>query len=185
MSDDRHRLRFGLWYDFRNPPQWRQSPNRLYREILDQIVWGENNGFDDVWLSEHPLHRRWVSPVASARRCCERRQHQADPYRVGRAVVDVTAWIAAAVGTTSSRAVRLEGDPRVSVADTTASRRRPCRLNGTRFSSWEAERAESSWPGTWPERDVGPPSSTDGGSAVRVPTSTASRARQRSGARRL
>ena len=53
MSDDRHRLRFGLWYDFRNPPQWRQSPDRLYREILDQIVWGENNGFDDVWLSEH------------------------------------------------------------------------------------------------------------------------------------
>ena len=25
----------------------------LYQEILDQIVWGENNGFDDVWLSEH------------------------------------------------------------------------------------------------------------------------------------
>ncbi len=53
MSDDRHRLRFGLWYDFRNPPQWRRSPDRLYREILDQIVWGENNGFDNVWLSEH------------------------------------------------------------------------------------------------------------------------------------
>jgi alkanesulfonate monooxygenase SsuD/methylene tetrahydromethanopterin reductase-like flavin-dependent oxidoreductase (luciferase family) len=22
-------------------------------KILDQITWGENNGFDDVWLSEH------------------------------------------------------------------------------------------------------------------------------------
>ncbi len=53
MGDDSRRLHFGLWYDFRNPPQWRQSPDRLYREILDQIVWGENNGFDDVWLSEH------------------------------------------------------------------------------------------------------------------------------------
>ena len=53
MRDDGPKLRFGLWYDFRNPPQWRQSPDRLYREILDQIVWGENNGFDDVWLSEH------------------------------------------------------------------------------------------------------------------------------------
>ena len=53
MRDDRPKLRFGLWYDFRNPPQWRQSPDRLYREILDQIVWGENNGFDDVCLSEH------------------------------------------------------------------------------------------------------------------------------------
>jgi len=48
-----NRIRFGLWYDFRNPPQWRQPADRLYREILDQIAWAENSGFDDVWLSEH------------------------------------------------------------------------------------------------------------------------------------
>src|SRR4051794_38729930 len=53
MSQNSRRIRFGLWYDFRNPAQWRQSSDRLYREILDQIAWGENNGFDDVWLSEH------------------------------------------------------------------------------------------------------------------------------------
>jgi alkanesulfonate monooxygenase SsuD/methylene tetrahydromethanopterin reductase-like flavin-dependent oxidoreductase (luciferase family) len=53
MSNDSRKIRFGLWYDFRNPPQWRQPADRLYREILDQIAWGENNGFDDVWLSEH------------------------------------------------------------------------------------------------------------------------------------
>jgi alkanesulfonate monooxygenase SsuD/methylene tetrahydromethanopterin reductase-like flavin-dependent oxidoreductase (luciferase family) len=47
------KLRFGLWYDFRNPARWRQPADRLYREILDQIAWGEKNGFDDVWLSEH------------------------------------------------------------------------------------------------------------------------------------
>ena len=47
------KLRFGLWYDFRNPAPWRQPADRLYREILDQIAWGEQNGFDDVWLSEH------------------------------------------------------------------------------------------------------------------------------------
>ena len=47
------KVRFGLWYDFRNPAQWRQPYTRLYGEILDQIVWAENNGFDDVWLSEH------------------------------------------------------------------------------------------------------------------------------------
>ena len=47
------KIRFGLWYDFRNPEQWHQPADRLYREILDQIAWGENNGFDDVWLSEH------------------------------------------------------------------------------------------------------------------------------------
>src|SRR2546430_9940817 len=53
MSQDSRKVRFGLWYDFRNPPQWRQSSDRLYGEILDQIAWGENNGFDDVWISEH------------------------------------------------------------------------------------------------------------------------------------
>ncbi len=46
-------VRFGLWYDFRNPPEWRQDPTRLYREILDQVVRAEQLGWDDVWLSEH------------------------------------------------------------------------------------------------------------------------------------
>src|SRR5204862_6299745 len=53
MSNDRGKIRFGLWYDFRNPAQWRQPADRLYREILDQIAWSENNGFDDDGLSEH------------------------------------------------------------------------------------------------------------------------------------
>src|SRR5229473_1438972 len=52
MSDNK-KIRFGLWYDFRNPPQWRQPYDRLYGEILDQVAWAENNGFDDCWLSEH------------------------------------------------------------------------------------------------------------------------------------
>ena len=37
-----------IWYHFRNPAQWRQPVDRLYREILDQIAWSENNGFDDA-----------------------------------------------------------------------------------------------------------------------------------------
>jgi probable F420-dependent oxidoreductase len=53
MSQNGQNIRFGLWYDFRNPPQWRQPADRLYAETLDQIAWGENLGFDDVWLSEH------------------------------------------------------------------------------------------------------------------------------------
>jgi alkanesulfonate monooxygenase SsuD/methylene tetrahydromethanopterin reductase-like flavin-dependent oxidoreductase (luciferase family) len=53
MSQETRKIRFGLWYDFRNPAQWRQPADRLYREVLEQIAWGENNGFDDVWLSEH------------------------------------------------------------------------------------------------------------------------------------
>ena len=70
MSQDSRKVRFGLWYDFRNPPQWRQSPERLYGEILDQIVWGENNGFDDVWLSEHHFiedgYLPSILPIAAA-----------------------------------------------------------------------------------------------------------------------
>jgi probable F420-dependent oxidoreductase len=67
---DNRKLRFGLWYDFRNPPQWRQPSDRLYQEILDQIVWGENNGFDDVWLSEHHFieddYLPSILPIAAA-----------------------------------------------------------------------------------------------------------------------
>jgi probable F420-dependent oxidoreductase len=53
MNQQNRKIRFGLWYDFRNPAQWRQPSDQLYGEILDQIAWGENNGFDYVWLSEH------------------------------------------------------------------------------------------------------------------------------------
>lgn len=46
-------LRFGLWYDFRNPPPSALSFEDLYRENLRQIVWAESLGFDSVWLTEH------------------------------------------------------------------------------------------------------------------------------------
>ena len=49
----RRSVRFCLFYDFRNPPEWRQDPSKLYRQILDQIVRGEELGWDDVWVSEH------------------------------------------------------------------------------------------------------------------------------------
>src|SRR6201998_178672 len=68
MSD--RKLRFGLWYDFRNPASWRQPADRLYGEILDQIAWAENNGFGDVWLSEHHFiddgYLPSILPVAAA-----------------------------------------------------------------------------------------------------------------------
>src|SRR4029077_4080634 len=70
MSTDKRRVRFGLWYDFRNPQQWRQPSDRLYGEILDQIAWAENNGFDDVWVSEHHFiedgYLPSILPVAAA-----------------------------------------------------------------------------------------------------------------------
>jgi len=57
------KLRFGLWYDFRNPPQWKQPSDQLYGEIIDQIEWGEQHGFDDVWLSEHHFIEDGYSPA--------------------------------------------------------------------------------------------------------------------------
>jgi alkanesulfonate monooxygenase SsuD/methylene tetrahydromethanopterin reductase-like flavin-dependent oxidoreductase (luciferase family) len=50
MSRD---VTFGLWYDFRNPAQWRQKFSRLYDSCLDQIAGAEAMGFGSVWLTEH------------------------------------------------------------------------------------------------------------------------------------
>lgn len=50
MADD---VRFGLWYDFRNPEPWRVPFDRLYRSVLDQLVVAEELGIDSVWLTEH------------------------------------------------------------------------------------------------------------------------------------
>jgi alkanesulfonate monooxygenase SsuD/methylene tetrahydromethanopterin reductase-like flavin-dependent oxidoreductase (luciferase family) len=70
MNKDGRKIRFGLWYDFRNPPKWRQASDRLYSEILNQIAWGESHGFDDVWLSEHHFiedgYLPSILPVAAA-----------------------------------------------------------------------------------------------------------------------
>ena len=46
-------VRFGLWYDFRNPEPWRQPFEQLYRATLEQITWAESLGYGSVWLSEH------------------------------------------------------------------------------------------------------------------------------------
>lgn len=46
-------LKFGLLYDFRNPPAWREPDTRLYAQTLEQIVFAEQLGFHSVWVSEH------------------------------------------------------------------------------------------------------------------------------------
>jgi len=46
-------MKFGVWHDFRNPPQWHRPYDVLYRENLEQIVWAAQLGFESVWLSEH------------------------------------------------------------------------------------------------------------------------------------
>ena len=63
------KLRFGLWYDFRNPPQWQRDNTELYHACFDQIVRAEAAGFDDIWLSEHHFLDDCYSPSMLAIGC--------------------------------------------------------------------------------------------------------------------
>lgn len=47
------RVNFGLWYDFRNPREWRQPFGSMYQQYIDQIAHAETLGFNSVWLTEH------------------------------------------------------------------------------------------------------------------------------------
>src|SRR5690606_4393764 len=63
-------LRFGVSYDFRNPPDSGVSDRALYQEILEQVRWLDSLGADLVWFTEHHFVEdgylpSWV-PVAGA-----------------------------------------------------------------------------------------------------------------------
>ncbi len=62
--------RFGLIYDFRNPPQWRKPWAEFYDEILDEIVYAEELGYDHIWITEHHFiddgYTPSVLPIAAA-----------------------------------------------------------------------------------------------------------------------
>jgi alkanesulfonate monooxygenase SsuD/methylene tetrahydromethanopterin reductase-like flavin-dependent oxidoreductase (luciferase family) len=65
-----HTLRFGLCYDFRNPPDSGLTHPELYRAALRQIEWADQAGFDLIWFTEHHFVDdgylpSWI-PVASA-----------------------------------------------------------------------------------------------------------------------
>ena len=62
-------ITFGLWYDFRNPPQWRRPDAEVYQASIDQIARAEALGFDDVWLSEHHFCDDSYSPSMLAIGC--------------------------------------------------------------------------------------------------------------------
>lgn len=46
-------MRFGVWYDFRNPANWRQPYAQLYAESLEQASLVDRLGFHSIWVSEH------------------------------------------------------------------------------------------------------------------------------------
>lgn len=70
MAERRAPLRFGVAYDFRNPPSSGIDDARLYAECLEQVVVAEQLGYDVAWLAEHHFVAdgylpSWV-PVAGA-----------------------------------------------------------------------------------------------------------------------
>ena len=62
--------RFGVCYDFRNPPNSGIPDQQLYAEALEQVAWLDGLGADIVWFTEHHFVDdgylpSWI-PVASA-----------------------------------------------------------------------------------------------------------------------
>ncbi len=48
-------MKVGVYFDLRNPPQWRQDPSRLYGFTIEACQEAERLGADSVWFSEHHL----------------------------------------------------------------------------------------------------------------------------------
>lgn len=59
-------MRLSVWYDFRNPREWRQPWPDLYRETLAQAAYAEELGFDGIWLSEHHITEEGYLPSIAA-----------------------------------------------------------------------------------------------------------------------
>lgn len=48
-------MKIGIYFDLRNPQQWRQDPTRLYGFTLEMCEEAEHLGASSLWFSEHHL----------------------------------------------------------------------------------------------------------------------------------
>jgi alkanesulfonate monooxygenase SsuD/methylene tetrahydromethanopterin reductase-like flavin-dependent oxidoreductase (luciferase family) len=48
-------VKVGVYFDLRNPAQWRQGPARLYGFTVEACEESERLGADSIWFSEHHL----------------------------------------------------------------------------------------------------------------------------------
>lgn len=54
-ADIRPPVKTGIYFDVRNPAQWRQNPSRLYGFVLEACEEAERLGASSLWFSEHHL----------------------------------------------------------------------------------------------------------------------------------
>ena len=48
-------MKTGLWFDLRNPLEWRQDWSRVYGFALETCEEAERQGIDSIWVTEHHL----------------------------------------------------------------------------------------------------------------------------------
>ncbi|MFF2110679.1 LLM class flavin-dependent oxidoreductase [Rhodococcus koreensis] len=46
-------MKVGVYFDLRNPPQWRRDPVELYGSFLELCEEAESVGLDTIWVTEH------------------------------------------------------------------------------------------------------------------------------------
>ena len=49
----KNKIKFGFFFDFRNPVQWRRPWADFYAETLEFISWTESVGFEGAYVAEH------------------------------------------------------------------------------------------------------------------------------------
>src|ERR1700737_687078 len=78
-------MKVGVYFDLRNPPQWRQSPSRLYGFALEACQEAERLGAGSAWFSEHHLFEDdyLCAPLTFAAAAAARTQR----IRLGTAIV--------------------------------------------------------------------------------------------------
>jgi alkanesulfonate monooxygenase SsuD/methylene tetrahydromethanopterin reductase-like flavin-dependent oxidoreductase (luciferase family) len=54
-TDAASAIKVGVYFDLRNPPQWRQNPSHLYGFTIEACQEAERLGASSAWFSEHHL----------------------------------------------------------------------------------------------------------------------------------
>ena len=99
-------MRFGVYFDLRNPPGWRQDWARLYAFTLEMCEEAERLGADSAWFSEHHLFEDGYLPQPLTFAAAAAARTPADPDRHRRfdraAAARLSIWRSKPPSSTSS-----------------------------------------------------------------------------------